>query len=429
MHTRTQIVERAQAIAAQPDRKLTFQRVRELSCDLAKSLSDADATAQSMDDASPAKWHLAHTTWFFEQFIVLPALGSDALYDPRFSYLFNSYYDSVGARHPRPQRGLLTRPSLDTVLDYRRHVDQHVVQLLADHRLFDPALVELGLSHEQQHQELLLTDILHLFAQNPLRPSFAGGPPPKPKAATETPLTWSSFKGGIVAIGHDADGFAFDCEQPAHDVIVNPFKLADRCVTNSEWLAFMEDDGYSNPSFWLSDGFARASAENWASPEYWFRREGGWWTMTLHGPQPVRQARPVCHISFYEADAYARWAGARLPTEQEWENATTSGPFCGNFLELDCLEPRPQCQTMGERPEGLFGDVWEWTSSPFTAYPGYKPAKGAVGEYNGKFMSGQMVLRGGSCVTPQGHMRPTYRNFFPPSMRWQFAGLRLARES
>jgi len=423
-----QTVETTEPSAMEPVSGKAFRRIRDFSCELVKDISDADATAQSMEDASPAKWHLAHTTWFFEQFMVLPARGSGALYDPHFSYLFNSYYDSVGARHPRPQRGLLTRPSLDTVLDYRRHVDQHVVQLLADDRQLDPALVDLGLSHEQQHQELLLTDILHLFAQNPLRPSFAKGNSRGPGAATPAALTWSSFEGGIVPIGHDGGGFAFDCERPAHNVIMGPFELADRCVTNAEWLMFMEEDGYADPSIWLSDGFATARAENWTSPEYWFRHESNWWTMTLRGPQPVKEACPVCHISFYEADAFARWASARLPTEEEWEHSATSCPLGGNFLDLDCLEPRPQGQGAGASPGNLFGNVWEWTSSPFTAYPGYKPAKGAVGEYNGKFMSGQMVLRGGSCVTPRGHLRPTYRNFFPPSKRWQFSGLRLARD-
>ena len=400
-----------------------FRTVRGQSIKLVSGLSDADATAQSMEDASPAKWHLAHTSWFFEEFIIAPLRGDEARFDPAFAYLFNSYYNAVGERHARPMRGLLTRPSLDEVLAYRGHVDAQMEGLIERDLDQVSDLLELGLSHEQQHQELLLTDILHLFAQNPLYPALRA--PALEKQLEAKPLNWSKYRGGIVTIGHAGTAFAFDCETPAHEALIQPFELATRAITNGEWLQFMAAGGYSEPEHWLSDGFAAVQAERWEAPLYWQRDGESWTTMTLQGHQPVNMAAPVTHISFYEADAYASWAGARLPTEQEWEHAASSEDLNGNYAGSDTLHPQVQAD---ENRTYMFGDVWEWTASAFRPYPGFKAASGAVGEYNGKFMSGQMVLRGGSCATPTGHMRATYRNFFAPDKRWQFSGLRLARD-
>jgi ergothioneine biosynthesis protein EgtB len=396
---------------------------------LVRGLSDADATVQSMADASPAKWHLAHTTWFFETFLLEPHVPGYRVFDDRFGFLFNSYYETVGERHPRPRRGLLTRPPLAEVLAYREHVDAAMAAWLPGADAARRDLVELGLHHEQQHQELLLTDILHLFAQNPLRPAFRAPGPLPVAAADPTGEPWVAFEGGLVAVGHDGDGFAFDCEGPRHQVFLRPYRLAAGPVVNADWQAFIDDGGYATPTLWLSDGWDIVCREGWSSPLYWERRDDAWWSMTLRGPQPLDPAQPVCHVSYFEADAFARWSGKRLPTEAEWENAAADRPVAGNFAGSGRLRPAPVRAGIDGAPAGLFGDVWEWTQSPYVAYPGFVPAAGAVGEYNGKFMNGQYVLRGGSCATPDGHVRATYRNFFQPDKRWQFSGLRLAEDA
>ena len=400
-----------------------FRMVRSQSLALASTLSDADATAQSMADASPAKWHLAHTSWFFEEFMLVPVFGDEIRYHSKFSFLFNSYYDAVGARHARPMRGLLTRPSLEEILAYRAHVDAAMEQLLETHP--DQCdLLELGLAHEQQHQELLLTDILHLFAQNPLQPALMPDVNLKTANLEAAQLAWSSFDGGTVELGHAGSEFAFDCETPRHQAIVRPFALARRAVTNREWLEFIEDGGYQTAAHWLSDGFARVQQAGWEAPLYWDKQGEIWHTMTLSGPQRVNLEAPVTHISFYEADAFATWAEARLPTEQEWEFAAANTAPTGTFAGSGYYQP--QVQTDPDQCY-YFGDVWEWTASPFTPYPGYAPAAGAVGEYNGKFMINKMVLRGASVATSKNHSRNTYRNFFGPEERWQFTGIRLVK--
>jgi ergothioneine biosynthesis protein EgtB len=407
-----------------------YQSVRETSLALGARLSDADAAVQSMPDASPAKWHLAHTTWFFETIVLRPYCRGYRVFDAKFNYLFNSYYNSIGARHPRPRRGLLTRPSLDEIYDYRAHVDEAIAKLVEKGASGEAAqFIELGCHHEQQHQELLLTDILHLFSQNPLEPAYKSAEPlvVEPNGASE--LAFVTMPGGLVEVGHDGEGFAFDCEGPRHQTFIEPFGLADRLVTNREWIEFIEGGGYRNPLLWLSEGWAKVQAEGWAMPLYWDERDkNNYWTMTLRGAQPVDPAAPVCHINYFEADAYATWAGRRLPNEFEWEHAARDVAQAGNFLDSERLRPRP-APVNGDGPRQIYGDVWEWTRSAFSPYPRFKPAAGAVGEYNGKFMCGQFVLRGGSCVTPASHMRATYRNFFPPDARWQFSGLRLAADA
>jgi dimethylhistidine N-methyltransferase len=401
-----------------------YPAVRQSSEALIAPLSDGDATVQSMPDASPAKWHLAHTTWFFECFVLVPHLSGYRTFDDRFNFLFNSYYEAVGARHPRPRRGLLTRPTLETILTYRRHVDAGIGKLLRENSSAGVAhLIELGCHHEQQHQELLLTDILHLFAQNPLKPAYRSPGPLLVEPQTVGAADYLPFDGGLVEIGHQGAGFAFDSEGPRHSVFIEPYRLADRPVANREWIEFMEDGGYRDPLLWLSEGWIASRDQGWTMPLYWERRDDVYWTMTLRGAQPVDLDAPVSHVSYFEADAYATWSHRRLPTEMEWENATRKVPLTGNFSGSGYLRPRP---ASGGGLRQMFGDVWEWTRSAFLPYPRFRPAAGAVGEYNGKFMSGQFVLRGGSCVTPPGHIRPSYRNFFPPAMRWQFAGVRLA---
>lgn len=412
----------AAASALVPEALTRYRAVRRATENLIRALTPEDMQAQSMPEASPTKWHLAHTSWFFETFLLQPGLPDYKLFDPRFGYLFNSYYEAIGPRQPRPDRGLITRPSLDDVLAYRAHVDAGMERLLAAGPAPRPDLLDLGLAHEQQHQELILMDILNLFAASPLRPAYA--PPHSTGATAPPPIGWTGFEGGLVEIGHDGRGFAFDNETPRHKTWLEPFRLANRLVTNGEWLAFMTDGGYARPELWLSEGWARVQAEGWRAPLYWQDGEGGWTVMTLRGLRPVDTAAPVSHISYYEADAYATWAGARLPTEAEWEHASAAAWHEGNFLTSGALTAQPA--PAGEGLRQMFGDLWEWTRSAYLPYPGFKPAEGAVGEYNGKFMAGQFVLRGGACVTPGGHVRASYRNFFHPHQRWMFSGVRLA---
>ncbi|MEZ5788970.1 MAG: ergothioneine biosynthesis protein EgtB [Xanthobacteraceae bacterium] len=381
-----------------------FHMVRRHTENLAAPLSAEDQVAQSMPDASPTKWHRAHTTWFFEQFLLVPHAPNYRVFDERFAFLFNSYYVTAGPRHERPKRGLVTRPGVEEVAAYRAHVDQAVEQLLVgcpDDRLDDIVrIVEIGLNHEQQHQELLLTDILHALAQNPTAPPY--------DAAWQAPAAprrdgMIDLPEGIHTIGHQGSGYCFDNERPAHRTLVGPVRVARALVTNEEWLAFIRDGGYRTPTLWLSDGWAQASAEGWEAPGYWREVDGTWQSLTLGGLRAVDPRAPVCHISYYEADAFARWSGRHLPSEAEWEVAAQTG-------ELD----------------DAFGIVWQWTRSAYAPYPGFRAAAGALGEYNGKFMVNQMVLRGSSFATPEGHARLTYRNFFYPPARWQFTGLRLA---
>lgn len=403
-----------------------YTAVRRLTDALAAPLGDADATVQSMPDASPAKWHLAHTSWFFETFVLRDHVPGYTLHDDRFPFLFNSYYEAEGQRHARHARGLITRPSLDEVRAYRAAVDAALLAALPTLPAEACSLIELGCHHEEQHQELLLTDILHLFAQNPVEPALFA-PERKQPVAVPPPMGWIEHAGGIAAIGHAGEGFAFDCETPRHDVLLSPHAIADRTVTNGEWAAFIADGGYADPRYWLSDGWAWVKAESVEAPLYWQREEsGGWSRFGLDGRRPVDPAAPVTHVSFYEADAYAAWAGARLPTEAEWEVAAAGHDAArGNFLDTaGAVEPRPAAAGS----PAFFGDVWEWTGSAYRPYPGFRAADGAVGEYNGKFMSGQCVLRGGSCATPRGHARASYRNFFYPHQRWQFTGVRLAKD-
>lgn len=406
--------------------KSRFFATRKLTVDLAEPLSDADATVQSMPDASPTKWHLAHVSWFLETFILRDHVAGYRAFDDNFAYLFNSYYEAEGARHSRNARGLITRPSLAQIIQYRAHVDAAIDSHW--NNLPDAALqlIELGIHHEQQHQELLLTDILHLFSCNPTYPAYWPQPALRSVSDSEIPpVGWIEGPSGIQSIGHNAKSFAFDCEGPRHDVLLQPFALADRTVTNAEWMQFMDDGGYSDPRHWLSDGWAWIQREGIASPLYWQQDgDGQWLGFGLDGLRAIDPAAPVTHISLYEADAYASWAGARLPTEAEWEVvAAARDADEGNQLE------RPGAV----RPSALdasamFGNVWQWTGSAYRPYPGFRAADGAVGEYNGKFMSGQFVLRGGSCATPRGHIRASYRNFFYPHQRWQFTGLRLAKD-
>ena len=408
-----------------------YNHVRARSEALADGLSPEDMTLQSMEDASPTKWHLAHTSWFFEEFILKPHKADYASPDDRFAFLFNSYYVQAGPRHVRSKRGLLSRPHAEDVFAYRHHVDTAMRSLLAENRA-DTAdireLTELGCHHEMQHQELLVTDLLHALSYNPMLPAYRA---PEPiKLSTERPLGWIDHAGGLVEIGHDGDGFAYDCEGPRHRQWLDPFRIGDRPVTNRDWIGFIDDGGYATQTLWLSDGWARCQRDNWDAPLYWWRQDNTWWTYSLRGPQPVNLDAPVVHVSYYEADAYARWAGKRLPSEAEWEVVARDRPIRGNFMESANFRPMPaeirSRRADTETDEQFWGDVWEWTSSPFTPYPGFRPPDGAIGEYNGKFMCNQFVLRGGSCATTTAQIRPSYRTFFYPHQRWQMLGLRLA---
>jgi len=441
-----------------------FRAVRALTRDLAAPLSDADATLQPMPDASPAKWHLAHVTWFFESFVLRDHVPGHRPLDPRWAFLFNSYYEGEGPRHARPRRGMLSRPSLAEVLAWREAVDSALLAALPALDSRARAIVELGLQHEQQHQELLLMDIQAAFAENPLLPAVWEAPSAEPRtesqhsagasgangALTAPAATWITGRQGLVEIGHDGDGFAFDCEGPRHRVHLAPHALASRPITNAEWEAFIDAGGYTEPLLWLSDGWDWVVAHEITAPLYWTRRDGDWARFGLSGEMPLLPHAPVCHVSFFEADAFARWAGARLPTEAEWESAAAGhDPRGGNQLDAaGPVAPQPAAELAAEHGPGLaprhapapapehapsaltqlFGDAWEWTTSAFSPYPGFRPVPGTLGEYNGKFMSGQLVLRGGSCATPRGHVRASYRNFFRPEQRWMFSGVRLARD-
>jgi ergothioneine biosynthesis protein EgtB len=417
---------RASHYAPWADRYLQVRRFTEHLCE---PLVTDDYVVQSMPDVSPTKWHLAHTSWFFETFLLQPFAPGYVTFDPRFSYLFNSYYVAVGDRHCRQNRGQLSRPTVAEVYEYRAHVDRQMNRWLSSigddpRKLQEVApLLELGLHHEQQHQELMLTDIKHVFWVNPLRPAYRDHSA-RPLGTASTAL-WIGFPEGLHWIGHDGDEFCFDNEAPRHRSFVESFQLGSRLVTNGEYKQFIADGAYQQPGLWLSAGWAAVQQEEWRAPLYWLQQDAQWLNHTLSGLRPVADEEPVCHVSYFEADAFARWAGARLPTEFEWEVASSSVPFTGNLVESLAYHPLAAPNELGVTQ--MFGDVWEWTASQYTPYPGFKPAEGAVGEYNGKFMCNQFVLRGGSCATSHTHVRPTYRNFFPPDARWQFAGFRLAR--
>ncbi len=401
-----------------------LHRVRDLTVRLCDPLQAEDCAVQSAPETSPAKWHLAHTTWFFENFLLNPYMPKYRPFHPRFGFLFNSYYESVGEFYPRLQRGLLTRPSLAEIRAYREHVDRQMGILLEAPVSTAAGEIRartmLGIHHEQQHQELLLTDIKHLFAGNPLKPAYREAMSQGVRA--DPLLDWLRHPAGMYAFGHGGDGFAFDNETPRHRRYLDEFSLASRPVTNAEYIEFIAAGGYRQPTLWLSDGWRKVNEARWTAPLYWEQLDGEWWQMTLAGFRRVEPYEPVCHVSYYEADAYARWAGRRLPTEFEWEAAAGMQTLRGNFLESGRFHPQPACDGASQ----FFGDVWEWTQSAYNAYPGYRPPAGALGEYNGKFMVSQLVLRGGSCVTPATHIRASYRNFFYPQDRWQFMGIRLA---
>ncbi|TVR76509.1 MAG: ergothioneine biosynthesis protein EgtB [Sphaerobacteraceae bacterium] len=408
----------------------SYRRVRSFSEKLCETLVPEDYVIQTMPDVSPTKWHLAHMSWFFETFILKEFRPDYETYHPDFAYLFNSYYVAAGERHCRPKRGLVSRPTVEDTFKYRAYVDKHMIELLesadTEMRAGIAPLLEIGLNHEQQHQELIQMDIKHVLTENPLRPVYRDRK--DPGVSGTALLTWKAFDEGVYWFGHDGDGFSFDNEGPQHRQFIESFELASRLVTCGEFLEFMHDGGYERPDLWLSEGWAKVENEGWESPFYWENHDGQWMLMTLAGMRPVEENEPVCHVNYFEADAFARWAGARLPTEFEWELAARDVEIKGNFVEDGYHHPVPAPHDSGGELTQMFGDVWEWTRSSYAPYPGYYPIEGALGEYNGKFMSNQYVLRGGSCATPGDHIRPTYRNFFPSDACWQFSGIRLARE-
>lgn len=409
-----------------------FHRVRSFTEELCEPLAIEDYIIQSMPDVSPTKWHIAHTSWFFETFILKEVFPNYQPINPTYAYLFNSYYVAAGQRHCRPKRGLLSRPTVKEVYEYRAYVNEHMLAFLDglnEERLQKWAsVVELGIHHEQQHQELMLTDLKHNFSINPLHPAYLKTPFPSNGSGKIPPLTWLTYEGGIKSIGHDGQGFSYDNEGPRHRTFIQPIQLASRLVTNGEMMEFMADGGYQRPELWLTMGWDAVKQQDWQSPLYWEKQGDEWWMMTLYGLQKVNPAEPACHISYYEADAYARWAGARLPTEAEWETIAADLPMTGNFVEKRAYHPLPLYEENSGTPQQMYGDVWEWTQSHYSPYPGYKAAPGALGEYNGKFMCNQFVLRGGSCATSNTHIRPTYRNFFHADSTWQFTGFRLAKD-
>ncbi len=408
-----------------------YSQVRQQSEALSSHLSDSDMTVQSMPDASPTKWHLAHTTWFFEAVILKRYLSNYRVVDDNYAFLFNSYYESIGPRNTRSRRGMITRPSVEEVYAYRRQVDETMAELL-ETRVDVGGFLEIGCHHEQQHQELMLMDILHLLAQNPIKPAFQA---PKPLPAPDIgapPLEWLEFEGGIYDVGAETGNknstFAYDCEKPRHQVLLRPFRLANRLVTNGEWLEFMQDNGYGNPTLWLSDGIATVRSEGWCAPCYWEKHEGQWQQMSLCGLQAIDNEAPVSHISYFEADAFARWAGKRLPLEHEWESAAQDLSIAGNFVDSGRLRAGRAVKSGENSLLQMYGDLWEWSGSPYSPYPGFECEGDMLSEYNGKFMCGQFVLKGGCCVTPADHMRVSYRNFYYPQQRWMFSGLRMAKD-
>ncbi|MCK5391037.1 MAG: ergothioneine biosynthesis protein EgtB [Deltaproteobacteria bacterium] len=410
-----------------------YKTVREFSQTLAEPLEIEDYVVQSMPDVSPTKWHLAHTSWFFETFVLSKAILEYKSPNPQYAYLFNSYYVLAGERHLRPKRGLISRPTVEETYSYRNHVDESMLQFMESANKKEwkelSAVIEIGIHHEQQHQELILTDIKHVLSENPLNPRYVSKQ--KPGRTTDKPqeLKWVSFEGGVCNIGNEGEGFGYDNEYPSHKVYVNPYMLGSRLVTNAQYLEFIKDGGYETPEIWLSEGWATVETNDWKAPLYWQKINGEWMQFTLTGLRKVEPNEPLTHVTYFEADAYARWAGSRLPTEAEWEVAASNLEIEGNFVDNMNFHPAPLNKSSNGQPlKQMFGDVWEWTQSAYSAYPGYKTPPGALGEYNGKFMCNQMVLRGGSCATSKSHIRKTYRNFFPTDARWQFMGIRLAKD-